>query len=177
MPNYIQLEQKSYQTLWHTGNSIRADSFKKITLPFSLPQDFGIGISLKLINSNIFSCTFWQCGDYRCFFDISDSKIKITNGTITSKTNVVTWNKNDFVGIYAGRKDGKLFIQTKIAGVIGDKIEATSDFIDSGIYLYIGSLSDGSENINAIIGNFVVHNYLQDINSLDFLNSVPGGGA
>src|SRR5690606_15041739 len=110
---------------WHPGGSTRAAPLKQITLPQALPATFCIGIAAKMLHAHDTATrTFWQAGDYRCYFDAADNKIKLTNGVVTAETAAVTWAADDIVGIYAGRKNRKLFVQAKIAGALTDRVEA-----------------------------------------------------
>lgn len=120
----IQLIQSSYSLPWHIGGSTRAAPVKQITLPQALPATFAIGISTKMLHAHDTATrTFWECGGYRCYFDANDEKIKLTNGTDTAELGAV-WDADDYVGVYAGRENGNLFIQAKIAGALTDRVEA-----------------------------------------------------
>jgi len=173
----IQFIQSSYPLPWHIGGSTRANPLKWITLPEPLPATFGIGIAAKMLHAHDAATrTFWQAGDYRCYFDAADNKIKITNGVVVAETATVTWGANDYVGVYAGRENGNLFIQAKIAGVVGDKAEQAGDAIGSGTTLYVGSRTDGSESSNAVLADFVLHDRPEDIDPEGYLSAIPGGG-
>ena len=170
-----QVEPKAYFTPWQIGT--RTNPVKRITLPEALPEEFGIGLSAKMLHAHdTANRIFWQAGNYRCYFDAADNKIKLTNGAVTAETAAVTWGANDYVGIYAGRDDtmGNLFVQAKIAGVVEDK-EQAGDAIDSGTNLYVGSKADGSESVNAVVADFVLHTG-EDIDPEGYLTGVPGGG-
>ncbi len=167
-------EAKPYPTTFTVGT--RAAPLKRITLPEALPATFGIGISTKMLHAHDTATrTFWQAGDYRCYFDAADNKIKITNGVVEAETAAVTWAADDIIGVYAGRKNRKLFVQAKIAGTVGDCAIAPCGEIESGTTLYLGSKADGSESINAVIGDFVLHDP-HEIDADAFFTTVPDGG-
>jgi len=171
----VQVEEKPYATSFIDGT--RANPLMQITLPEALPDTFAIGIAAKMLHAhNKATRTFWECGDYRCYFDSSDNKLKMTNGVVTAETATVTWGANDYVGVYAGRENGNLFIQAKIAGVVGDKAEQAGDAIGSGTTLYVGSRTDGSESSNAVLADFVLHDRPEDIDPEGYLSAIPGGG-
>ena len=112
-------------------------------------------------------------GGVTVYFDSSDNKSN-DNGVVTAQT-AVAWAADDIIGIYAGRKNRKLFIQAKIAGTVGDCAIAPCGEIESGTTLYLGSKADGSENINAVIGDFVLHDP-HEIDPIGYLSAIPGGG-
>jgi len=169
----IQLIQSSYPLPWHIGGSTRANPLKWITLPEPLPATFGIGIAAKMLHAHdAADRTFWQAGDYRCYFDSTDNKIKLTNGVVEAETAAVNWSENDYVGIYAGRENGNLFIQTKIAGAVTERAEMAGDAIDSGTNLYVGSKADGSESVNAVVADFVLHDRPEDIDPIGYLSQI-----
>ncbi len=116
-----QIEQKPYPTSFTVGT--RANPTSLLTLPEALPEEFGIGISAKMLHAHgIKSRTFWQAGDYhRLFYDMADSKIKMQYGGAIAETSPVSWSADDIIGVYGGKKDGKLFVQAKVAGELGEK--------------------------------------------------------
>jgi hypothetical protein len=159
----IQLEQKPYPTTFTVGT--RANPKTLLTLPEALPDTFGIDISTKMLHAHdIADRTFWQCGGYRCYFDSADNKIKLTNGVVTAETAAVSWAVDDYVGIYAGRQNGKLFLQAKIAGALTDRVEVEAGAgAGTGETLYVGSRADGSESVNAVLADLVFHVRPEDI--------------
>jgi hypothetical protein len=170
----VQVEEKPYATPWHKEGT-RANPLKRITLPEALPDTFAIGIAAKMLHArNTATRTFWECGDYRCYFNSTDSKIKLTNGTATVEL-AVTWAANDIIGVYAGRQNGKLFLQAKIAGALTDRVEAEAG-AGTGETLYVGSRADGSESVNAVVADMVFHDRPEDIDPVGYLAGVPGGG-
>jgi hypothetical protein len=172
----LQIEQKPYPTPWHIGGGTRAAPLKRITLPEALPATFGIGIAAKMLHAHDTATrTFWQAGDYRCYFDSTDNKLKITNGVVEAETAAVSWSEDDYVGIYAGRQNGKLFLQAKIAGALTDRVEAEAG-AGTGETLYVGSRADGSESVNAVVADMVFHDRPEDIDPEGYLAGVPGGG-
>jgi len=174
----IQLIQSSYPLPWHIGGSTRAAPLKRITLPEPLPEEFGVGIAAKMLHAHdAADRTFWECGGYRCYFDSSDNKLKMTNGVVTAETATVTWGANDYVGVYAGRENGNLFLQAKIAGALTDRVEAEAGAgAGTGETLYVGSRADGSESVNAVVADMVFHDRPEDIDPMGYLSAIPGGG-
>ena len=119
----VQINGTEYWLPWHKEGT-RAAPVKQITLPQALPATFAIGIAAKMLHAHDTATrTFWECGGYRCYFDANDEKIKLTNGTDTAELGAV-WDADDYVGVYAGRENGNLFIQAKIAGALTDRVEA-----------------------------------------------------
>lgn len=172
----VQLEAKPYPTSFTDG--IRANPSTLLTLPEALPATFGIGIAAKMLHAHDAATrTFWQVGDYRCYFDAADNKIKITNGVVEAETAAVTWAANDIIGVYAGRQNGKLFLQAKIAGALTDRVEAEAGAgAGTGETLYVGSRADGSESVNAVVADLVFHDRPEDIDPMGYLSAIPGGG-
>ena len=167
------IARKDYSLPWHIGGSTRTDAIKSI--PVTLPESFGIGVSAKMLHaSTTKDRTIWECGDYRCYYDATAGKLKMTGCENTAHIDAA-WAAEDFVGIYAGRKNGKLFVQAKVAGVVGDCAIAPCGEAEAGETLYLGSKADGSENINAVIGGFVQHDP-HAIDADSFFATVPGGG-
>jgi len=118
------ISQNDYFLPWHIGGSTRANPVKQITLPEALPDTFGIGLSAKMLHAHdAADRTFWECGGYRCYFDSSDNKLKMTNGVVTAETAAVSWGQRITSESMQGGENGNLFIQAKIAGVVGDKAE------------------------------------------------------
>lgn len=169
---------KNYHLSWHIGGGTRANPLKRITLPEPLPATFGIGIAAKMLHAHdAADRTFWECGGYRCYFDSSDNKLKMTNGVVTAETAAVTWGANDYVGVYVGRENGNLFIQAKIAGALTDRVEAEAGAgAGTDETLYVGSRADGSESVNAVVADMVFHDRPEDIDPEGYLSQVPGGG-
>lgn len=120
---YPQIEENPYPTSFTSG--ARAPSSTSLTLPEALPNEFGIGIAAKMEqDSGAKTRTFWQAGDYhRLHYDTADSKLKMQFGEVTAEQEA-DWSAGDIIGVYAGRQDGKLFLQSKIAGVLGDGVES-----------------------------------------------------
>ncbi len=118
---YPQIEQKPHPTSFTVGT--RAIPSTLLTLPEALPEEFGVGIAAKMLHAHgIKSRTFWQAGDYhRLFYDMADSKIKMQYGGAIAETSPVSWSADDIIGVYGGKKDGKLFVQAKVAGELGEK--------------------------------------------------------
>lgn len=118
-----QLEAKPYATSFIDGT--RANPTTLLTLPEALPDEFGVGIAAKMLHeSGAKDRTFWQAGDYyRLHYDTADSKLKMQFGEVTAEQEA-DWSAGDIIGVYAGRQDGKLFLQSKIAGVLGDGVES-----------------------------------------------------
>ncbi len=138
MASYIQLEKKPYATSWQPGGLIRADSVAELELSSSLPEEFGIGVSAKMLHASIIvgDCVFWQAGEYRCYYD--DGKFKMTNGDVVAEVDA-DWVAEDYVRIYAGRLDGKLFVQasvgddmTDFAEVVGNAIDGVGNIVVNG---------------------------------------------
>ena len=100
----------------------------------------------------------------------------MTNGVVTAETATVTWGANDYVGVYAGRENGNLFLQAKIAGALTDRVEAEAG-AGTGETLYVGSRADGSESVNAVVADLVFHDRPEDIDPIGYLAGVPGGGS
>lgn len=167
----------AYPTSWQLGGQTRENPTAKIILTEILPDEFGIGLMCKMLQAqNVKSRTFWQAGDYRCYFDMMSSRVKFTNGMVTVEMAETEWLAGDTIGVYAGRAAGKLFIQAKIARVVNGKAEQSGDAADSVTNLHIGSKPDGSETANAVIADFTLHDRPGDIDLEGYLSRVPGGG-
>ncbi len=121
--------------------------------------------------SLVFSRTIWSCGDYNCCFDGDAEKIEFTDGVNTVETDV-SWIAGDIVSVKTGRSDGKIFMEVDGGG----KIEKDSDMVDSGTTLNVGSNTDGSNNVNAIIADLKVNSDISFIISFnETLSDVPKG--
>jgi len=120
----IMVAQAPYSLSWHLGGQTRAPSATSLALPAPLPAEFGIGIAAKMLHeSGAKTRTFWQAGPYALRYDSADNKLKMRFGEATAEQEAA-WSAGDIIGVYGGQRDGKLFLQSKVAGAVGERAEA-----------------------------------------------------
>jgi len=145
-------------------------------------MDEGLGSVVTDTSNNNYHGTIYGAtwvditSGYICFYDSIDDKIKLTNGVDIVEIDAV-WGINDIVGVYAGMRNGKLFIQGKVAGILTDIDETDSASINGIDKIIIGSNGKCGEYINGVIASYVYHDSINDINPLTYLSMIPGGGA
>ena len=153
----IQLEKKAYKTAWQEGGTPRAAQKLSLTRAENLPDVFEFYGSLKVhqASTTAITRTLFKCGDYHCYIDSADNKVKMTNGVATATiSSALTWAVTNAIHWCAGRyADGKIKVGAKVGSGTVYLGEETAAAIASGVTVYNGS-NDGATNAEGVIYNF-----------------------
>ena len=95
----------------------------------------------------------------------------MTNGVVTVDI-MAEWQLGDIVRVYAGIKNGKLFLQVKVVETLSNMVTAECIALENVDEIYIGCDSDEKNHINAVVADFVCHDRIDDIDAEEYLGGV-----
>ncbi len=188
---FLQYEEKPYCTSWQLGGVERANPTSLLTLPEALPDEFGIGIALKMLwgKDDAAGDAVWRL----CFLassqiDSNDriglrwhptnkrwyASVRLAGITRHAYLPTTDFNAGDILGFYLERRTDRFRLASKFTG--GEIVYtpwASDDRRLPGIKkVHIG----GGPSANAILADFTLHDS-GDIDPEGYLSRVPGGGS
>ena len=185
----LQIEQKPYATSFTDGT--RAAPLKRITLPEALPEEFGVGVTMKML----WGANDPAAGDYRRAFDIFidqsnrisilwwpvpkrwAAEVRINNVLVSRGLPSIGFAEGDIVALYFERRVDKFRLTGKFAGgeIASSNWVADDRQLPDFNTIYVGC-QKAAFHANAVLADFVLHDRPEDIDPEGYLSAIPGGG-